>query len=94
MTLRVRAGIRAPGGILATLAVAAASLSAACSYFGGPEIICRQVDQVECQRMASELLERARRDHPEKRVVTITITGSGGVYDLRYSDGTGEAVVP
>jgi len=43
--------------------------------------------------MATDLLEEARRDEPDKQVVSLTINGPGGQYDMRFSDGTGKAVV-
>ena len=64
-----------------------------CELVRPPEIVCRNVDQNTCQRLAAGLLEEARRDEPDKRVVKLTINGPGGAYDMLFSDGTGKAVV-
>jgi hypothetical protein len=67
--------------------------SAGCEFVDRPQIICVNVDEATCQRRVAELLDEARRDDPDKRVVKLTINGSGGAYDMRFSDGTGKAVV-
>jgi hypothetical protein len=64
-----------------------------CELVGPPEIVCRNVDQDTCESLAAELLEEARREDPDKRVVKLTINGPSGAYDMLFSDGTGKAVV-
>jgi hypothetical protein len=66
---------------------------AACGLVGGPELVCRDVDQATCQRIATDLIEEARREDPDKRVVKLTVNGPGGAYDMLFSDGTSKAVV-
>lgn len=77
--------------VIALLAVSLAT--AGCELIGGPQITCLNVDAITCERMAADLLEETRRDEPDKRVVSLTIKGSGGQYDMKFSDGTGKAVV-
>ena len=67
--------------------------TAGCESSGRPQVVCRNVDENSCRRMATDLLEEARRDEPDKQVVSLTINGPGGQYDMRFSDGTGKAVV-
>jgi hypothetical protein len=67
--------------------------SAGCDLVGRPQIVCRNVDESTCQRLAAGLLEDARRENPDKQVVRLTINGTGGAYDMLFSDGTGKAVV-
>ena len=64
-----------------------------CGPIGGPEVVCRDVDQATCERFAAGLLEEARRDQPDKQVVRLTINGPSGAYDMLFSDGTSKAVV-
>jgi hypothetical protein len=66
---------------------------AGCVPIGGPEIVCRDVDQATCQRFAADLLEQARWEQPDKQVVKLTINGPSGAYDMLFSDGTSQAVV-
>jgi hypothetical protein len=76
------------------IAILALSVGAAgCALVGRPEIVCRNVDEATCQRLAADLLDEARRENPDKRVVKLTINGTGGAYDMLFSDGTGKAVV-
>ena len=78
----------------ATSALLAACLATAgCELIGSPQIVCRNMDETTCRQMAADLLEEARRDDPGKRVVSLTIHGPAGTYDMRFSDGTGKAVV-
>ncbi len=64
-----------------------------CELVGTPEVVCRNVDQDTCRVLAAELLEEARRDEPDRRVVKLTINGPSGAYDMLFSDGTSKAVV-
>ncbi len=64
-----------------------------CSFLNRPQIICHNVDETTCQRLAADLLDEARFEDPGKQVVKLTITGSGGAYHMQFSDGTGRAVV-
>ena len=68
-------------------------VTAGCELVGSPQVVCRNVDENTCRRIAADLLEETRREEPEKRVVSLTINGSGGQYDMKFSDGTGKAVV-
>jgi len=67
--------------------------TAGCDVVGRPQIVCRNVDESTCQRLAAGLLEEARREDPDKQVVKLTINGRSGAYDMLFSDGTGKAVV-
>lgn len=83
--------MRRRGAVIALLAVWLAT--AGCELLGRPQVVCRNVDEATCQRIAADLLEETRRDEPEKQVVSLTINGPGGQYDMQFSDGTGKAVV-
>ena len=73
--------------------VAVCLATAGCELIGSPQIVCENMDETTCRRMAADLIEEARRDDPGKRVVSLTIHGPMGTYDMRFSDGTGKAVV-
>ena len=81
------------GGWAAMVLLALWLGTAGCEFVGRPEVVCRNVEESTCQRLAAGLLEEARRDEPGKRVVKLTINGPGGTYDMLFSDGTGKAVV-
>ena len=81
------------GGSVFILLLAVSLGTTGCELVRPPEIVCRNVDQNTCQRLAAALLEEARRDEPDKRVVKLTINGPAGAYDMLFSDGTGKAVV-
>ena len=70
------------------------ALVSGCAMLGQPEIACVDVDHETCHRIASELLATVREEQPTKQVVRIVVNGPHGVYDMTFSDGTGQAVVP
>jgi hypothetical protein len=78
----------------AGLLTAVIGLAAACQLLSGqPAITCGDLDPTECRRRADAIIADARRDTPEKRIVSIRFSGPSGV-DVRFEDGTGWAVVP
>ena len=80
-------------GSAARVLLAVCLATAGCELTGSPQIVCSDMDEATCREMATRLIEEARREAPDKRVVSLTIHGPAGTYDMRFSDGTGKAVV-
>lgn len=66
-------------------------IAAGCSFLP-LEIVCGDVADAECQRLAGVIVASKRAEQPDRRIVRLTVHGNGS-YVLTWDDGTGESLL-